>query len=776
MAESKNDTFSRWKAEVDAALKDKRYVDWLTECDQTIRRYRDDRRMTAQGIDTGTRKLNTLWANVQTLRPAIYSKVPQPVVQRRFLDRDPVARTASLVLERTLSFQVEIGGFHQAVNKAVLDRLLPGMGACWLRYEPQIEADEVAEENEEVEVQVPQKDIEEEGDGEVYETLAYEKVCVDYVYFKDFLWSQARSWDEVRWVARRSFLSRSEIAERFYKDDLTQANKISLDYTPDRGRRDANESDDRRDQYVKKAAIWEIWNKPDRKVYFIAPGTPDAGVLEEVDDPLHLEGFWPCPEPLFSTQTNDTLVPVPDYHEYKDQAKELDDLTDRIAAITEAVKVAGVYDSSIPELKRLLQQGGDNALIPVASWAAFAEKRGLDGAISLVPMKEIIEVLLRLYEARAQVKADLAEITGMSDIVRGQADAGGAKTATEQRIKGQYASLRLQDRQGEVARYCRDIIRIMAEIISEHFSPDSLMQMSGYAQIVNDEVQKAVEKVPPQAAPQQAMPPQGMMAPQNSAPPLYQGIYASPPPPDPRQMAAQQAEAKAREEFIAAIQLLKDDKLRGFRVDIETDSTIQADAQADKEAAVELVTATLQGLGNAGPIIAQAPELVQPIGQLLMLAFRRFRAGKTIEASLETALDQVEERMSQPRPPSPEQQKLEMEKQQQQAEMQRADIQFQQEQKAKEADWAIEQQRMLAEQEKMRLEMQRDREKHAMEMERLAAERSMMELKRIIDAMNAAADLKKAEVESAAVDQQAEADRAAHDQKMEQMEKEPADA
>lgn len=791
--------FSRWRSEIEFAQKDKKYVTWLQESDKIGRRYRDERDDNTSIPLTSSRRFNMLWSNVQVLRPAVYAKMPQPVVQRRFLDRDPVARTASMVLERTVYFQMEASTYHETTNRAVLDYLLPGMGQAWVRYEPEFESAEIAADNEAVEAkehaqegkdEEDAEDVAQEGDGAPHERVAYERVAVDYVFFKDFLWSASRGWSDVRWVAKRSFLSRSEIAERFFDNDMEKAGKINLDWSSSRTAERSTyvADDDQSPEFVKKAAIWEIWNKPDRKVYFIAPGSgEDSGLLEVRPDPLKLKGFWPCPEPLFATQTNDTLIPVPDYHEYKDQAQEVDDLTDRIARITQAVKAAGVYDASFPALQRLLQQGQDNQLIPVDTWAAFAEKGGTPGAISLLPMKEIVDVLHTLFEARERQVAQANQITGISDIVRGQGE-GGAKTATEQRIKGQFATLRLQDRQATVARFCRDLVRLIAEIASEHFSEASLLEMSGYRQIVQDDAQKAAASVPP---PPQGAPP-GMASPGQMAPPV--GINGGPPmppagmmaPPDPMMLhqqqvaqARQQAEAKALEEFAAAIQLLRSDKLRGFRIDIETDSTIQIDAQADKESAIELVTATLQGLGNAGPIVMQAPELIEPIGDLLMFAFRRFRVGRQIEGTLEAALDKIEERMKGPKPPSPEQVKaqteqkqaeMEMaaEQQRQQAETQRAVMEFQANQAKMQEERAADQQEFEARMAEMAMEAERSREEHAFKMAELAAKIQAMEAKAILDERTA-------EIQAEATERQAElgaeADERKHELSMEAAEK-----
>lgn len=638
--------WSRWHSEVSFAQKDTTYVTWLERSKKIVERYRDERNRASLKL----RKFNSLWSNVQTLKPVIYSRAPKPIVERRYMDRDPVGRLASTILERTLSFQEEISGFHDHVSQAVDDYLLPGMGQCWVRYEPSFESQEIAEANEEEDKDQTADEIEENGDGMIYDKLAYESLCVDYVYYRDFLWGAARTWSEVPWVGRRYWLTKSEIEEQFGEE---KAKRIVLDYTPPSMMSSAVE--DKTVSYFKKAEVWEIWNKADREVYIFAPGTPGL-MLAEKDDPLKLEGFWPCPPPLFATQTTETIIPVPDYYEYQDQAQELDDLTNRIANLTTAVRANGVYDASQKALERLLQEGVDNKLIPVDDWAAFSEKGGARNAISLVPMLEIVQTLMTLYDARDRVKQDMYEINGISDLVRGQGNAN--ETATAQRIKGQFASNRLQARQEEIARFTRDIIRIMAEIVAEIFAPESLLEMSGVGLMFEDDIRMAGEDVPQPPPPQ--LPPEAQQAPPEAQQMLMQLLQQQAM--QQYQMQVQQAQDAKRQElmgqFQGALEILRSDKLRGFRVDIETDSTIQPDAQMAKQAATELFTATMQGLTAAGEIVMAQPDLIDPIGELLMYTYRQFRVGRTMESSLEDALTQIkqgiEAKKNAPPQPTPE--------------------------------------------------------------------------------------------------------------------------
>ncbi len=105
------------------------------------------------------------------------------------------------------------------------------------------------------------------------------------------------------------------------------------------------------------------------------------------------------------------------------------------------------------------------------------------------------------------MKQDLYEITGISDIVRGQTSA--SETATAQQIKGQFATLRLDNNQKDVARFSKDLVVIMTEVIAKHFSLDTIKQVSGV------KLMTAEEKQLVEAQQQQAM----MMAQQTQQPP-----------------------------------------------------------------------------------------------------------------------------------------------------------------------------------------------------------------------------------------------------------------
>lgn len=729
--------WQRWSDEYQQACKARGMEQWQKRAKAIVKRYRDER-ADVQGdaeVTQGSR-FNILWSNIQTLMPALLAKMPKAVVERRYLDKDDVGRTASVVLERALTYELDDGTYLSALKKAVLDRLLAGRGVVWIRYEPRFTAMPGKAQD------IPEPGAQEATTDAPQEQVASESAVVDYIDWRDFMTSASRTWEEVWWVDKLVYMTRKELIARFGKE---VGSKVPLDWTPAEQGSKAPGAADEADESAKRATVHETWDKRDRKVYWWAKEYKD-GLLDERDDPLQLESFWPVPKPLFATLTNDSLVPIPDFIEYQDQAMELDDLTARITALTKAIKVAGVYDASQPELKRIFEEGFENELVGADNMAEFSAKAGANGMghLWLLPIKDMAATLLQLYDARDRVKQVLYEVTGISDIVRGAASQG-AKTATEQRIKGQFASMRLNDMQMDVARFARDTLRIMGEMIAEHFDPMTLFEIAGYEQY-------AKEQWPPEPAPPPPMPPQmghNGGPPMESPPVTAMGGQppAGPPPavgspgmaapagapagltPPPMGMMAPQpspeqvAQLKAATMFKQAIELLRNDRLRGFRIDIETDSLIEPDQQETQRARTELMGAISQFLPQAIEAGMQAPELKPLLARLMMFFLRGFKASRDIEAAFEQFIDDQTKEASKPKPPpppSPEQIKAQAEQQRTAADMQMKQVEFQMQQQQAVED-------AQRERDKAQFDMDMERERFALEREKLEMELAFKE-------------------------------------------------
>jgi len=720
------DVVDFWKTEL--GRYEVEFKPWVQRCENIVRRYRDERDM----ANRGQVKYAILWSNIQTLKPAVFSRAPQPIVERRYLDQDMLGRIASQTLERATETTVELGRLYQQGDKAILDYLLVGRGQLWDRYEPEysVAAAPITTPSDDG---AGPEDVESDGeqDDQPDQEVTWEKVCTDYVYWADFAHSAARSWDEVWWVGRRAWLTREEGLKRFGPI----FRQISLK-KPEQDQ--AALTSQQRDR-APKAEVWEIWDKNAREVFFVAPDLTTE-ILERVPDPLGLHEFYPCPEPIYATLTNGSLVPVPDYAEYQDQADEIDNLTNRISRITGALKVVGLYAGDTPQLARLLLSTVDNTMIPVDNWAVFAEKGGVEGSVSWMPVKDLAGVLMTLYEAREAAKRDISEITGMSDIVRGQSS-GAVKSATEQQLKGNFASLRLDSRRKDVARFMRDIIAITGEIIAEHFSPELLMEMTGMLPVITEELKDMEQPAPqpPQVAPQgmagMGAGPAGPVPPGGAPPPAQlpsggngmgapaQGLLAQPvaPPPDP-QVIAMQVMAKAME-------LLRNDKMRTFRIDIETDSTVEDDAISGKEEVAEFMGAIAQFLNGVLPVVQAAPPLLPPMVASLQYAMRRFKMGRSVEAAFDAAFERLEKAAKdgagQP-PPDPA---LEAAQAKAKADIQSTMIKAAAEQRKAQmqeqidvAEMAMKQRKMQLDAEKMEQEAEAARQKHVGAMRKMALE------------------------------------------------------
>ena len=83
------------------------------------------------------------------------------------------------------------------------------------------------------------------------------------------------------------------------------------------------------------------------------------------------------------------------------------------------------------------------------------------------------------------------------------------------------------------------------------------------------------------------------------------------------------------------IQLLRDDKQRSFRVDIETDSTISGNYVADQKAITELLEGVSAFINDAGPAVTAGYLPIEAAKAMIMAAVRRFKLGREVEDALD---------------------------------------------------------------------------------------------------------------------------------------------
>jgi hypothetical protein len=644
------------------AIADKEEKNWRECADDTVKLYRqhDERRSDGESISDKGGKFNILHANVETMLPALYNSTPIPDVRRRYGDPDAIAKEVCDLQERCLSYSVDVYDFDELMRMSAKDMELTGRGVDRVRYLPYLS-----------------------GEGDAQE-LAYEEVRCEHVQWKNFRRGPAHVWDDVPWVAFKLFLTRDELVKLSPK----HGKAVNLDAC-------IEGADDRKDgnnvpEVFKRAIVWEIWDKNTREVLFIAESFKERPIRVE-KDPLSLMEFFPVPRPLYAVTTSDSLIPIVPYEIYKDQAKELERVSQRIMALTEALKARGVYDGRASEISRLAD-ADDCEMLAIEQVALFTDGVDLSKKIAYWPIEVIAVVLEKLYLARDQIKQTIYEITGIADILRGNTDPN--ETLGAQELKAQWGSLRIQNKQAEIARYARDLFELKAEIICRKFDWNTITLMSGLKYPTQEEKQRA------QAMAQQAQ------AAQQPLPPELEQILSKP--------SAEEVE-----------QLLRDDATRGFRIDIESDSTIRADLTRMQQNMNLFLQGTAQYGAAMGPIVMapQFQSLAPAVLEIFSAFARTFKLGKQAEDALDSVADRARKQAEQPQEPQEDPAvQVEKLKAQNEAKKMEMEAQFQREKHEMElqmmqAKLEMEREKLAMQQQKMQLDMQAHQQKMAMDAE-----------------------------------------------------------
>lgn len=568
---------------------------WLTEIDAARKREQDFRKTgdTILQIYDGSKQestpFNILFSNTETLLPALYSTVPRPVVQRRFKDDDPLGKLASDAGRRMLEFLLDTNlsdydPFDTVMRHTTLDALLPGRGTSLVKYDADITG----------------MDDEDSAEDQTQETpTAYvqsEMVCLETKHWNRVYYGYAKKWSKVPWVAFEDYIDKEE-ATRLFGKAIAGKMTFSTDDPAERDREQGQPKEETHQGERKTACIYQIWDKSAKKVLYVSAAYPDA-MLKEDDDPLGLSGFFPCPKPMAFVEKTHSLIPTALYTTYENQAMELNKIQIRINRMVEAMKARGIYDSSLgTEIQRVMD-ADETTLVPSDSSSSLAAEKGMDNAIWFMPLDKIQQALQQLYQARESCKQVIYEITGISDILRGASQA--SETATAQNIKNQWGTLRLKRLQKEVARYARDLMRLMLELAATKLSEDTWAKATGLPFLTSEQAQQVQTLA---------------LIAQQTGQPL-----------DPQTQAKLHAPV-----WGTVLDLLRNDLERAYRIDIETNSTVEPEAAEDQKNISDLMTALGQYLNGVGPLVAKG---VMPfeVAQAMMLAIsRRFRFGSEIE-------------------------------------------------------------------------------------------------------------------------------------------------
>jgi hypothetical protein len=327
--------------------------------------------------------------------------------------------------------------------------------------------------------------------------------------------------------------------------------------------------------------IYEIWDKPSKSIYYYSPDYP-FDFLEVYEDTLHLTGFFPCPKPIMSTLANDGIIPVPDYVEIRSLLDELDGVNNRMRLTMQALKVSGCYDNSFPELANILDK--DVTLISLSDFDKLKDAGGIRGIIDFAPIEQYVTALEALARRRQVLIDSIYEVTGVSDIMRGSSQIGETATAVNQ--KTNFGTLRNQDRQNDMQRFLKDLLRIKAEIICEQFSPSFLLSFLNPNEKSNMEM------------------------------------------------------------AINAVKLLKAEKLRGMVIDIETDGCFNV--EREEERTLKVMKNVHELISQAFGLVSQQPALLPFYRQMIESTMSTMPKARQFDAVMDTVFAKIENELKQP--------------------------------------------------------------------------------------------------------------------------------
>ena len=665
---SPGDVVKRWDKELE--LSAKKDTLWTKDVEESINVYRNQGNQTDTSTENRKRKetFNILWANIETKRATLYNNPPRPDIRRRWRDESPVGKAISELLERCVAFTFDASNFDGAMISGVNDMLVTGRGVTRVRHVPTMseEIDELGN---------PVLDEDEQP----VEKVDYQEVQFQQVQWDKYRNGPGRSWEEIPWIAFLHEPTKDQAEKKwpeFYEDLDYSVNDNG--YESESGGSTSNKTDNSEMTVFSTTEVWEIWDKDSKQVIWYAPSHKKS-VLEVSEDPMELAGFFPIPEPMYAIESSTDYVPVTEYSMYETMAKELETITNRIIVIMKGLKVRGIYDSRISELENLFDES-DNGFIPSENSMAIIEKGGLQDAIWMLPIETIVNTLIQLYQFRQALLAQIYEVTGISDIMRGNTNPN--ETLGAQKIKTHFGNQRTQTQQTRVQIYARDIMRISVDIISG-FSRETLSIMSGLKFPTKEEKEQVLFQAQQLQQQQQPIPPQ----------------------------VKEVLEKPSWEEIE---EVLQSDIHREFLIDVETNSTIAADEEEDKRSSAELLSAISGYFQQTGPLVT-AGVLPPEVAKAMLLHFvRKMRMGREVEDELQKLGEG-----GQQKGPDPEQQaaqaQAQADQQKNQAEMQMKQMEIQKSQQEGQIELRIKQMELQQSQREFELSQQ----EHALKMQEL---------------------------------------------------------
>ena len=603
-----------------------------------------------------------LWWSCLCIRsPIVFSRLPAPLLKDTQGD-DPYGRTACVLGERFVASILKTFDAFEEFNASVTDFLVTdfGLGRGFYRKKDVIEEEKIrlqeiqpsapppaapsgqAPDSEGGEAQGQPDEMTEPmppmfitPDGEIVDNpmfddlgpymLTGESINVESeeVYFESHLYcgfytDDVNRWSKVTRIAFEYQYSYREFIEKFGRE---AADKIAQGDLEDHKDGKPITCYEYHDKFLKEVR-WFADNSED----FFQPkymATEDGTV--DNSDIYGLANFFPCTQPLMINCPTDDFWPVPEYFQVADILDDIHNIVSRMFLLTKAIRVRFFFDSSVPQLTQLAGETGEGGGLGIPNLEAsiMNGKGDLRALVAYFPVDEMIQGLNNMYTAFEQRLSMFYQITGLSDLVRGQT-ADGDKTYGERQLEGKFALNRIEPRQRMVQEWVKDNYQLLMEMGLKLFSDQTI-----------DE-------------------------------------YITP----------QTLDQEDRERYVGALELLKSNRRGRFRIDFETDSTFAINEEWKKKQAIELANTLTKALESTAKVAETQPELAKTELTVLKHLIGEFSDGKLFIDEIQTSIQEVIDKAMQPKDEGPniDMMKLQLEGQRLQMDGQKHSAQMQLEQ------------------------------------------------------------------------------------------------
>lgn len=599
-----------WCAEIENSRRERKKFDKSAE--KTIKRYADERGET----EANRSYYNVFFANTEIKMAALYARTPVPDIKRRFNDADDdVSRVAASLLQRNIVYELDADHFDESIRQILFDRLVPGVGIGWARLDEEIGEPEFtpmidpATGMPVIDPETGEPFLEPVEGSDIHDQLA----AIDYVPWNDFLWAPCRLWSQCRWVARRIDLSKDEVEARF--SETAPAQVLSdLNYSEEKTSDKARTQPTSSEVVNKTTCVFEIWDKERGLVWWISESSEVP--LDVQEDRMAFPDFFPTPLPPLGRFDTNSTQPISDFKLVQDQYNELDTLNDRAAKKLQAIRTLWVYDSKQSSLGDVFSAPEFQGL-PIEGWNTLqTEEGGLRGVIEFMDNSPMVNEYMLLIDARDKVKAQIYELEGISDIMRGASQQYDTATATS--AKASLGSTRLAVMMKDVADYIARLLRLKAHVICKFYRPERVVERAGRMPQTDEQ-------------------------------------YIGP-----------------------ALELLGSSPLSHYRLSVSTDSLQLPNWNQEKAERSEAIQATTAMLSQIIPAAEQNPALAVFGAHMVRFGIAGFKGAEPLESALDAFLEQAQEDMrnnaGQPKPPSPAEIKAQAQQAAVQAEVQKTQI------------------------------------------------------------------------------------------------------